>query len=158
MAHWEKFNYWLFHFLSEFYEINFSVRHVQSQYWTTISILTGQCCELFPNSAAIQMFATLLVTGGKWRKPPKREWKRVKKINPHRMKLLDIHERLLLWDHDTQLMCLLFLHMANDINTLVYYILLFFFHPSTNTPMAHKQSLWSLKNFFIIYSSFRKLI
>lgn len=43
------------------------------------------------------------------------------------MMLLDMHERLLLWDYNTQrLMCLLFLQMANDIiNTLVNNILIF---------------------------------
>lgn len=39
-------------------------------------------------------------------------------------------------------MCLIVLHMANDINTLVYNII--------HQPKSNKQQLWKLKNLFRI--------
>lgn len=78
MAYWEKFKYWLFHFLSEFFEIKFSVRHMQSQYWTNSSILSGLCCEFSKQCSSPDVCH---ITGNRWkmRKTPKKGKKKSEK-------------------------------------------------------------------------------
>lgn len=97
VAHWEKLKYWLFHFQSEFFEINFLVRHMQSSYWTNISILTGLCGEFSKQCCSPDVCH---ITGNRWKineNPPKKGiLKKGWNISSHHVKLLDIHESLLL--------------------------------------------------------------
>lgn len=89
-----------------FFEINFSARHMQSQYWTIIRILTGLSWEFSKQRSSPDVCH---ITGSRWKmmkilKKKKKKIKKGEKINPHHV-MTSWHTwkaLRLLWDYETQ--------------------------------------------------------